>query len=101
MPSELSGKFVQNGEHAAKKIVVHVQVNSDLKNEVDTVLSRLGLTMSEAIALYLAQIKLNSGIPFDIKIPNKITARAIREARAKKGVIVCKNAKEMYKKLGM
>jgi DNA-damage-inducible protein J len=101
MSGELSRKFEHDNEHAMKKIVVQVRVNSDLKNDVDDVLSRLGLTMSEAITLYLAQIKLNSGIPFDIKIPNKITMRAIRGAKAKKGVVVCKNAKEMFKKLGI
>jgi DNA-damage-inducible protein J len=102
MASEFTRKNDHShNQHLAKKIAVCVRVNSDLKNEVDDVLSRLGLTMSDAISLYLSQIKLNEGIPFDIKIPNKVTARAIREARAKKGVVACKNAKEMFKKLGM
>lgn len=55
--------------------------------------------MSEAINVYLAQIKLRHGIPFPIEIPNKETAKVIREARAGKGIVVCKNAKDMFKKL--
>ncbi len=34
-------------------------------------------------------------------VPNKATARAIKEARARKGVVVCKDAEDMFKKLGI
>jgi DNA-binding phage protein len=35
------------------------------------------------------------------EIPNKETAKAIRKAKTGKGVVVCKNANDMFKKLGI
>ena len=36
--------------------------------------------MSEAIVLFMAQIKLNKGIPFAIKLPNKETKTVLDNA---------------------
>jgi DNA-damage-inducible protein J len=101
MYPQISTKHEHIRHHSIKDVVVRARVSSELKDDVDSVLSHLGLTMSEAISIYLAQVRLIQGIPFDVKIPNKETAKAIREARAKKGIVVCKNAKDMFKKLGI
>lgn len=34
-------------------------------------------------------------------IPNKETAKEIKEARQRKNVVKCKNIKDLFKKLGM
>ena len=86
-------------QRLVRDTVVRARVNSDLKDAVEEILCHLGLTMSEAINLCLSQIKLNNGVPFEVKIPNAVTAKAIREARVKKGVVVCKDAKDMFEKL--
>ena len=44
-----------------------VRINDDIKKEIMPILDDLGLSLSEAINLYLHQIKLNNGIPFDLK----------------------------------
>ncbi len=36
--------------------------------------------MSEAISMYLSQITLHNGIPFEIKIPNEVTAKTLKDA---------------------
>jgi DNA-damage-inducible protein J len=36
--------------------------------------------MSEAISMYLSQITLQRGIPFEVKIPNEITAKTLRDS---------------------
>ena len=46
-----------------------VRVNDDIKREVLPILEDLGLSLSEAINIYLHQIKLNNGIPFVLKYP--------------------------------
>ncbi len=59
-----------------------VKVNDDIKKEVTPILNSLGLSLSEAINMYLHQIKLNAGLPFEIKIPHFSTdlLEAIEEA---------------------
>ena len=84
-----------------KDAVVRARVSSALKHKVEDVLERLGLTMTEAIALYLSQIELHNGIPFKIKIPNEETAKAIKNAQEGKNLVYCKDGKDMFKKLGV
>ena len=44
-----------------------VRINDDIKKQIMPILEDLGLSLSEAINLYLHQIKLNNGIPFEVK----------------------------------
>ena len=49
--------------------VVRARVDSALKNETEKVFQKLGLTTTEAIRLFLAQVKLRGGLPFEVRIP--------------------------------
>ena len=44
-----------------------VRINDNIKREVMPILEDLGLSLSEAINLFLHQIKLNNWIPFNLK----------------------------------
>lgn len=44
-----------------------VRINDDIKKDVTPILDDLGLSLSEAINLFLHQVKLNNGIPFSLK----------------------------------
>lgn len=44
-----------------------VRINDNIKKEVTPILDDLGLSLSEAINIFLHQIKLNNGIPFSVK----------------------------------
>ena len=46
-----------------------VRVNDDIKKEVVPILDGLGISLSEAINIFLHQVKLNNGIPFNLKYP--------------------------------
>lgn len=47
-----------------------VRVNDNIKKEVVPILDDLGISLSEAINMFLHQIKLNNGIPFKVKYPS-------------------------------
>ena len=53
----------------AKASSMHIRVEQSVKEEVESILKTLGMTTTEAINIYLRQITLNSGIPFEIKTP--------------------------------
>ena len=59
---------------------IQARINPQVKEEAQKVFKQLNISMSEAINLYFTQVALNRGIPFDIKIPNRITARTIDQA---------------------
>ena len=49
-----------------------VRINDNIKKEVMPILNDLGLSLGEAINLFLHQIKLNDGIPFNLRRKNAI-----------------------------
>jgi addiction module antitoxin, RelB/DinJ family len=68
-----------------KTDMIRARVEPKLKNEVEDILTTLGLNATEAITLYYKQIRLRRGIPFEISIPNNVTRKAIEDARSGKG----------------
>jgi len=69
-----------------KSETIRARVEPALKRDAEAVLKKIGLTSSEAITLFLTQVKLNEGLPFPIRIPNRQTRQAIKDAREGKNV---------------
>ena len=63
------------------KETTSVKLDKTAKDEAKRIFKQLGLTMGEAFNLFLYQVSLNKGLPFEIKIPNKVTQKTIEEAR--------------------
>ena len=53
----------------SKSSSVYTRVEPELKEQVEQVLSKLGIPMANAINLFLHQIVLHKGIQFDVKLP--------------------------------
>ena len=47
--------------------IISIKIDSELKAEVEAILADLGLTIEEAIKMFLHQVVLCGGIPFEIK----------------------------------
>ena len=69
-----------------KTQTVRARVEPALKRDAEAVLKKIGLTSSEAITLFLTQVKLSKGLPFPVRIPNRRTRQAIKDALARKNV---------------
>ena len=83
----------------AKTAMITARVEPELKANAEKVLKRLGISTTEAISLFLSQIRLQRGLPFDVKIPNKTTLETFRKTDEGKELIKCKDADDMFKKL--
>ncbi|MGQ3888603.1 type II toxin-antitoxin system RelB/DinJ family antitoxin [Legionella sp. CNM-1927-20] len=59
--------------------IVQVRVDSNLREEAENILKMLGINPSQAINAFYAQIVLYGGMPFELKLPNKISREAIEE----------------------
>lgn len=68
------------------KKTTSVKLDEAAKAEANLIFKQLGLTMGEAFNLFLYQVSLNKGLPFEIKIPNKVTQQVIEEARHGKNI---------------
>lgn len=65
----------------AKTSVVNARIEPDLKEEVESIFHELGLSTSEAVTLFFKRVKNYRGLPFEVRLPNEATRRAIKEAR--------------------
>lgn len=70
----------------AKTEIVQSRIEPLVKKQAAAIFKTLGLSTSEAIALFLKQVTLQDGIPFSLHIPNKRTARALQQATARRGL---------------
>ena len=52
-----------------KDAVVRARVASDLKDDAEEVFEELGLTTTEAIRIFLSQVRLRRGMPFSVQLP--------------------------------
>ena len=85
----------------SKTTTIRARIEPGLKTEVDSILGELGLSISETIHLLYRQIKLQRGLPFDVRIPNKLTARTLRMGKAGKDVKHFSSKKQLYDDLGL
>lgn len=53
----------------AKTSNVFARVEPTVKEQAEVILEQLGLPMSNAINMFLRQVVLQKGIPFDMKLP--------------------------------
>ena len=81
--------------------MIRARTEQSLKQDVGKIFSALGLSFSEAINLFLRQVKLRKGIPFDVEIPNKTTLKAIKDVEKKRNLIKAENAEDLFRKLGI
>ena len=83
----------------AKTATIQTRVDPKIKRNAQKILSTLNISMSEAISLYLTQITLNKGIPFEIKIPNKLTVRILKESENRKELHKVSDVDELFQEL--
>lgn len=57
--------------NVAKDANVFARVDASLKEEAEGILSQLGMPMSNAINVFLNQVVLRRGLPFEVVLPNR------------------------------
>ena len=83
----------------ARTATIQARIDPKVKSEAQKILSALNISMSEAISLYLTQVALHRGIPFEVKIPNALTVETIRKADSGEEVNTVDSVDELFKEL--
>jgi DNA-damage-inducible protein J len=60
-------------------------IDPQIKKKAEAILKELGLSVSKSFELYYRQIIAHRGLPFELKIPNEETMKAIENSRQGKG----------------
>ena len=68
-PLKVRGCRERNKTSGARTANVFARVEPELKEQAESVLDQLGIPMSNAVGMFLRQIVLQKGIPFEMKLP--------------------------------
>lgn len=84
-----------------KSKTITVRIDPELKEEVEEILSQLGLTVSQSIVLFYKQVQLHQGLPFEVRLPNETTRRALADAEARRDLVSHESTEELFADLGI
>ncbi|MBF0202633.1 MAG: type II toxin-antitoxin system RelB/DinJ family antitoxin [Desulfamplus sp.] len=61
--------------------IIRSRIDSAVKSEAVKIFNSMGLSMSDAIRLFLHQVISKQALPFSIEAPNNVTVRAMEAVR--------------------
>jgi DNA-damage-inducible protein J len=65
--------------------MVHVRVDEKIKQRAAKTLAAMGLSISDAVRLLLVRVAAEKALPFEVKVPNAATLKAMQAAGRGKG----------------
>ena len=71
--------------HMAKTETLHIRVNENVKHNAEKTLDMLGISISEAVNMFLCQVGLIGGLPFEVRLPapERVIVRSKEELHKK------------------
>lgn len=66
----------------AQTSMLHVRIDEHVKTQATQALEAMGLSMSEAVRLFLHRVVAEQAFPLELKVPNAQTLAAMQESRA-------------------
>lgn len=82
-----------------KTATIRARTNPQLKEDVEKVFKKLGISASQAINMFYSQVKIHNGLPFEVSIPNKETEETFQKTDQGKEIHKFSTTKEMFKEL--
>ena len=80
--------------------MVHVRVDEKTKQRAAKTLAAMGMSVSDAVRMLLVRVAAEKALPFDVKVPNATTVKAMRAADKGKGKRLT-SAGALFKDLGI
>lgn len=65
--------------------MIHIRIDPVTKRESEEILDKLGVNMSYAVSMFLNQVIMRKGIPFDIEVVERTDAELFASAAASTG----------------
>jgi DNA-damage-inducible protein J len=85
----------------AKEATARARMDAELKERAERILEECGLNATQGINLFYRQIVLHHGLPFDVKVPNAESRKAMREIETGEGLIRSGSADDLFTDLGI
>ncbi|HLG98545.1 MAG TPA: type II toxin-antitoxin system RelB/DinJ family antitoxin [Bryobacteraceae bacterium] len=65
--------------------MVHVRVDEKTKQKAAKTLAGMGISVSDAVRMLLVRVAAEKALPFEVRVPNATTVKAMRIANQAKG----------------
>ena len=62
--------------------MLHIRVDDNIKTQPTEALTAMGLSMSDAVRLFLCRVVVDQAFPLELKVPNAQTRMAMDESRS-------------------
>lgn len=62
--------------------MLHVRVDDEMKAQATQALAAMGMSVSDAVRLFLHRVVVDQAFPLELKVPNEETRMAMEESRA-------------------
>ncbi|MDX9814042.1 MAG: type II toxin-antitoxin system RelB/DinJ family antitoxin [Sulfurimonas sp.] len=72
---------------STQKVRTNVYLDSAMKKKAQEIFKAYGMGLSDAFNIFLSQTIMERGIPFELKIPNSETLKAINDASSGKNMV--------------
>lgn len=80
---------------------VRARIDETLKVEAAAVLAEMGLTVSDVVRIVLTKVAREKALPFEMRVPNKLTAATLAKSERDEDVHHAKDAKDLFGQLGI
>ncbi|MGA3327663.1 MAG: type II toxin-antitoxin system RelB/DinJ family antitoxin [Terriglobia bacterium] len=80
--------------------MVHIRVDEKVKKRAAKTLSSMGMSVSDAVRILLVRVAAEKALPFQVKVPNRTTVKAMQAADQRQGKRF-KSARALFKDLGI
>lgn len=86
--------------------LIQARIDSKVKEDAENIMNQLGISLNEAIRMFLMQVIIHKGIPFKPTLkpeyePNEMLQQVIADVENKKDLTRYKNTDEMWEDLGL
>jgi len=65
--------------------MVHVRIDQGVKDRATKALATMGLSVSDAVRMMLVRVAAEDALPFDVRVPNATTVKAMEAADRREG----------------
>jgi DNA-damage-inducible protein J len=80
--------------------MVHIRVDQKTKQQAAKALAAAGMSVSDAVRMLLVRVATEKNLPFEMKVPNATTVKALRAAGRAQGKRL-NSAAALFKDLGI
>lgn len=72
-----------------------------VKEQASEALASMGLSISDAVRVLLTRVAAEKALPFEVRVPNALTAATLAASDRDEDVIESKDKEELFRTLGL